>query len=179
MNGWGIDDAWTLFLDRDGVLNRRIAGGYVLKHAQFEWLPGVLPALRILTSRFGRTVIATNQQGVGKGRMTEEDLGIIHRKMVEQARYAGAHVDAVYACTALAGAGDPCRKPASGMAERAAREFPAIDRTRAVMVGDAASDIGFARAAGMRAVFIGPDGSTAEAADARFDSLYDFALALG
>ena len=179
MNDWGVDDAWTLFLDRDGVLNRRIVGGYVLKHAQFEWLPGVLPALRLLTSRFGTTVIATNQQGVGKGLMTEEDLAAVHRKLVAQARYAGARIDAVYACTALADAGDPCRKPSPGMAERAVREFPTVDLTRAIMVGDTASDIGFARAAGMRAVFIGVPGATAQSADARFDSLYDFALALG
>lgn len=179
MTDWPIDGDWTLFLDRDGVLNRRIVGGYVLEHRQFEWLPGVLPALRTLTRRFGRTVVVTNQQGVGKGLMTADDLSVIHRKMLEQARYAGSEIDAVYACTSLATAGDHRRKPGAGMFADAAAEFPEIAPARSVMVGDSPSDIAFARAAGMHAVYIGPPGPTASAADAAFPTLYDFALTLG
>lgn len=176
---WAVDRSWALFLDRDGVLNRRIVGDYVRTHTQFEWLPGVLPALGMLTRRFGRVVVVTNQQGVGKGLMTEEDLAVTHRKLLEQARFAGAHVDAIYACGSLASEGDPRRKPGPGMGHEAQRQFPEIDFSRAVMVGDSASDIGFARACGMRAVFIGPPGATADEADARHDNLYDFALSLG
>jgi len=72
-----IDQRWTLFLDRDGVLNRRIVGGYVTKTSKFEWLPGVLQALHYLTDRFGLSVVVTNQQGVGKEMMTQEDLDTI------------------------------------------------------------------------------------------------------
>ena len=176
--GWGVDPTWTLFLDRDGVLNRRIVGGYVLKHTQYEWLPGVLPALAILTERFGRTVVVTNQQGVGKGLMTADDLVVIHRKLLEQARYGGAQIDAVLACTSLASVGDPRRKPGTGMADEARERFPEIDLRRSVMVGDSPSDIAFGRAAGMRTVFIGSAGLSAEEPDAHCASLWDLALAL-
>ena len=176
---WDVDDSWALFLDRDGVLNRRIVGGYVTKPSAFEWLPGVLPALRLLTSRFSPTVIVTNQQGVGKGLMSAADLDEVHRKLREQARYAGADIDAIYACTSLASEGDPRRKPGIGMFADARAEFPGIAPERSIMVGDSASDIAFARAAGMHAVHIGGPGAAALAADHSFAYLYDFALALG
>ena len=72
------EENWTLFLDRDGVINRRLPGAYVQHWDQFEFLPGVLPALSILANYFAHLIIVTNQQGIGKGLMTESDLQKIH-----------------------------------------------------------------------------------------------------
>jgi len=171
-----VDKSWTLFLDRDGVLNRRIIGGYVLHVDQFEWLPGVLPGLAKLTPLFGRTIIVTNQQGVGKGLMSTEDLRIIHSKMRQQAAFAGANIDAIYACTALASANAPCRKPSPGMADTAKQEFPRIDFAKSVIVGDSVSDMQFGQARGMRTVFVGkPEACTA---DQYVANLWEFALSV-
>ena len=171
-----IDAHWTLFLDRDGVLNRRLVGDYVKRPGEFVWLPGVLPALRLLTPRFGRTVVVTNQQGVGKGLMTQGDLDVIHGKMRQQAAFEHARIDAVYACTALAAAGDARRKPGTGMALEARADFPAIDFARSVLVGDSPSDIAFGRGVGMYCVRIAAKEDPG--ADATFANLYDFAAAL-
>ncbi|MEQ1747759.1 MAG: HAD-IIIA family hydrolase, partial [Saprospiraceae bacterium] len=72
----------ALFLDRDGVINRRTAGEYARTPADFEFLPGVLEAVKILSAQFGRIVVVTNQAGIGKGLMTGADLADVHQKML-------------------------------------------------------------------------------------------------
>ena len=69
-----IDEDWTLFLDRDGVINVRIIDGYVTKIEEFEFLPNVIEALRIFKNKFKYIIVVTNQQGVGKGIMKFEDV---------------------------------------------------------------------------------------------------------
>ncbi len=172
-----IDNSWTLFLDRDGVLNRRIIGGYVTKTSEFEWLPGVLQALQYLTDRFGTTVVVTNQQGVGKGLMTDEDLASIHSMMKQKASFANANIDAIYSCTGLAADNPKCRKPNPGMAKKARKEFPQIDFEKSVMVGDTQSDIDFGLNLGMATIFIGPMKN--KSADKTFSNLWEFAQWLG
>ena len=151
----GIDSTWTLFLDRDGVLNRRLVDDYVKTPWEFEWLPGVIPALKHLRPRFRRMIVVTNQQGVGKGLMSAEDLATIHRRMNAQATAAGVPFDGVYTCTALAAERDACRKPSPGMGLAAQRDYPDIDFAKSIMVGDSPSDMDFGRGLGMRCVGIG------------------------
>lgn len=171
MNYAEVDTTWTLFLDRDGVLNRRLVDDYVKHPGEFEWLPGVLPALRLLRPRFGRVVVVTNQQGVGKGLMREADLHGIHDVMTAQAAEVGVHFDGIYVCTALAADEDPCRKPAPGMAYAAQADFADISFSRSVMVGDSPSDMAFGRGVGMHCVGIGRRVREEE----QYDSLYDWA----
>jgi D-glycero-D-manno-heptose 1,7-bisphosphate phosphatase len=147
-------EAWTLFLDRDGVINERIPNGYVLSRGQFVLLPGVTEALTALTTLFHRIIIVTNQQGIGKGLMTEEDLEDIHRYMQEQIHDAGGRIDAVYYCPSLEGTIPSCRKPAIDMGMAARRRFPEISFRRSVMVGDAPSDMLFGKRLGMKLVFV-------------------------
>ena len=146
---------WTLFLDRDGVLNRRLVDDYVKHPGEFEWLPGVRDALVELRRRFARVVVVTNQQGVGKGLMTVADLAAVTERMEEEAAAVGVRFDGVYVCTALARDNDPCRKPGTGMALQARRDFPEIDFTRSIMVGDSPSDMAFGNKLGMRCIGIG------------------------
>src|SRR5512140_305773 len=91
-----IDSGWTLFLDRDGVINTRILGGYVQKWEQFEFLPGFLEAIKILSLAFSRIIVVSNQQGIGKGLMTEEELGILHRNMVAVIEKHGGRIDRIF-----------------------------------------------------------------------------------
>jgi D-glycero-D-manno-heptose 1,7-bisphosphate phosphatase len=75
---WNIDASWTLFLDRDGVVNKRLMNDYVKSVGEFELLPDVDEAIRLAGSVFGTIVVVTNQQGIGKGLMTERNLSDIH-----------------------------------------------------------------------------------------------------
>lgn len=148
-------NGWSLFLDRDGVLNRRIPGGYVRHVAELEVLDGVAEAVARLSAVATRVVVVTNQAGVGKGLMTQAMLDDVHRELVSRLTAAGGRIDAVFACPHRAEDACGCRKPAPGLAWQALRRFPEIDLMRSVMVGDSTSDGAFARAAGMRAVLIG------------------------
>jgi len=144
----------TLFLDRDGVINRRIPGQYITRWEDFEFLPGVLTALRILNPLVGRIVIATNQQGIKKGIFDETALRQVHQEMLEHIRKAGGRIDKVYYCPELATTNPRCRKPNPGMAEQAQADFPEINFHQSMMVGDSASDIQFANQLGMKSARI-------------------------
>ncbi len=150
-----IDSTWTLFLDRDGVINRRLIGEYVKNWSEFEFLPGVLSSLALFAHRFGRLLVVTNQQGIYKGLMTESDLHAIHARMHAAIEAHGGRLDGIYHC-AGSDADDPsqCRKPRIGMARQAKRDFPTIDFRRSLMVGDSVSDLQFGRNVGMYTVWI-------------------------
>lgn len=144
----------ALFLDRDGVINRRLVGEYVRNWDEFEFLPGVFESLKIFNGLFSRIFIVTNQQGIGKGLMTGDDLALIHQRMLKEISRNGGRIDRIYYCPDLAGTGSKFRKPRPGMALQAAAEFPDIHLESSVMVGDGQGDIGFASNAGMQSVFI-------------------------
>lgn len=149
-----MDKSWTLFLDRDGVINRRPMNDYVKSWEEFAFLPGVLDALEMLSQRFGRIIVVTNQQGVGKQVMTEEDLQQIHRLMIRYIERAGGRIDAVYYCADLETHAGNCRKPGIRMAEAARRDFPEVAFERSIMAGDTLADLQFGMNAGMTTVYI-------------------------
>ena len=170
----------TLFLDRDGVLNVRIPDEYV--QTPEAWVPveGLAEALRLLAIDFQCIVVVTNQAGIGKGLMTEEDLRAVHAKMFALASAAGGRIDGAYHCPHRSDAGCSCRKPATGMGWLALVEFPEIDFSQSWMVGDSASDMQFGKSLGMRTVLIAGKAEEEKTLakmniDFRFDSLLDFA----
>jgi histidinol-phosphate phosphatase family protein len=142
---------WTLFLDRDGVINHRIVDGYVRTKEEFVLLDKVVPAIRRLRTVFGRIIVVTNQQGIGKGLMSAEDVEKIHQYMIEQLDHA---IDKVYFAPNLATENSPLRKPNTGMALMAKKDFPMIRFAQSVMVGDSISDMIFGNSAGMKTVFL-------------------------
>lgn len=75
---WGIDHTWTLFLDRDGVINERLMGAYVRSIDEFKFLQEIPETIAQLSTIFGRVIVVTNQQGIGKGLMTERNLEEVH-----------------------------------------------------------------------------------------------------
>jgi D-glycero-D-manno-heptose 1,7-bisphosphate phosphatase len=82
LNDLNIDNSWTLFLDRDGVINNRIIDDYIKDWEDFEFIDRVLEAMQKLSLIFGKILIVTNQQGIGKGLMIENDLNKVHAKMM-------------------------------------------------------------------------------------------------
>jgi len=152
-----INKAWTLFLDRDGVINKRILGGYVQNWEQFEFLPGVTDAMKLLSPEFSRILVVSNQQGIGKGLMTETELDTLHKKMIAEVDRYGGRIDRIYYSPHLEKEGSVLRKPNVGMALLAKKEFPGIEFKRSVMVGDSISDMVFGRRLKMKTFFISKD----------------------
>ncbi|HEY4148540.1 MAG TPA: HAD-IIIA family hydrolase [Chitinophagaceae bacterium] len=176
-----IDKNWTLFLDRDGVINHEKEGDYIYNAAEFVFYDGVTAALKLLERRFGDVILVTNQRGIGKELMTELDLMDIHNHMLKKIEGAGGRIDAIYYCTSIDNQ-HPDRKPQPGMALKAKEDFPAIDFSKSVMVGNKMSDMLFGRNAGMHTVYLQtthPDQPLPNPAiDLAFKSLLNFAEAL-
>jgi D-glycero-D-manno-heptose 1,7-bisphosphate phosphatase len=169
-----VDSSWTLFLDRDGVINTRKVGGYIENWDEFEFLPGVLPALAALSNVFNRIVVVTNQQGVGKGIMTHQTLDDIHDRLIRSAKENGGKINKVYACTELAVNNPVCRKPNVGMGIMARRDYPEIDFKKSLLVGDSASDIDFGFRLGMKTCFVGSrDKNITPTPDLYINALYE------
>ena len=138
----------TLFLDRDGVINRWLPGDYVRSWDQFAFLPGILECLRAWSGKFKHIILVSNQRGVGKGKMTQEQLDAVHARMHSEIARAGGRIDGIYVCTGVEES-DPRRKPNPGMFEEACRDFPDIRPERSLMLGDSRYDRDFARNCGM------------------------------
>lgn len=151
---WEIDKTWTLFLDRDGVINVRDFNGYITKEEDFVFIDGVLEALKGFSEVFGRIVVVTNQQCIGKEIIPEDTLNQIHAKMISEIENAGGRIDKVYFAPQLASEISIYRKPNSGMADLAQADFPEIDFKKSIMVGDSISDLQFGKNKGMKTVFI-------------------------
>ncbi len=131
----------TIFLDRDGTINRkRPEGDYVKSWEEFEFLPGALAGIRAMAETGARMICVTNQRGIARNRMTEEDLDNIHAHMMDAIRRAGGRIDAIYHCPHEGGECD-CRKPLTGMFQRARTDFPDIEFSSAIVAGDAISDM--------------------------------------
>jgi D-glycero-D-manno-heptose 1,7-bisphosphate phosphatase len=167
-----IDRTWTLFLDRDGVINRRLIGGYIQHWDQFDFLPGVPEAIRKFSAIFGRIIVVSNQQGVGKGLMTGADVDAIHKQMQTELEKHGGRIDAVFFSPHLHADGSLQRKPNVGMALQARRLFPGIRFRRSIMAGDSVSDMVFGKRLGMTTVLVGGDITLARNNPGRVDFIF-------
>ncbi|HTL83119.1 MAG TPA: HAD family hydrolase [Bacteroidia bacterium] len=174
LSDWNIDKSWTLFLDRDGVINKRFPGDYVKRVDEFEFLPGVLDTIVELSVLFGRLIVVTNQQGIGKGLYTHDDLLKIHDHMTEEVEKAGGKIDAVFYAPQLKEENSPMRKPGIGMALQAKKIFPEIEFSKSIMIGDSPGDMEFGKRAGMKTVFVGKKEDAGVAVDAAIDALEKF-----
>lgn len=172
---------WSLFLDRDGVINVGKEHGYTLSADEFLFYPDALDAMKILRDKFSKIFVVTNQRCVGRGLLTVDDLEGIHDLMNKKVVEAGSKIDRVYYSIDLEDSA-PNRKPNTGMAMMAKRDFPNIQFNQSIMVGNKLSDMQFGRNAGMFTVFLATtDPQTPmphELIDARFDSLFEFARSL-
>ena len=131
----------TLFLDRDGVINKKLEGKYVRNFSEFEFIPGALDSISKLSNLFNRILIVTNQQGIAKGIMSEADLNTLHTQMQERIEKLGGKINKIYYCPHLQDMDCMCRKPKSGMIEQAIIDFPEINIKNSYLIGDSDSDI--------------------------------------
>lgn len=143
-----------VILDRDGVLNREADDeGYVCEPAQFEWLPGALEALALLHRAQVYLSVATNQSGVGRGRMSLKQLEAVHARMLEEARAHGAPLDALLVCPHAPQEACGCRKPAAGLIESAIARS-GVPAAQTLLVGDDQRDLEAAARAGVAAALV-------------------------
>lgn len=144
----------ALFLDRDGIINERIMGGYVTTPSAFKLIPECLELFKWAKDHGYLTVIVTNQQGIGKGLMTEQDLAKVHAYMCSLLAEHGFTPDAIEYCPDLDGTNSPRRKPAPGMLLDAAQKLD-IDLSSSWMIGDSISDAQAGKHAGTKTILVG------------------------
>jgi D-glycero-D-manno-heptose 1,7-bisphosphate phosphatase len=148
-----IGNLRTVFLDRDGVINRHCPGDYVKRWEEFEFLPRAKEALALLSGAGLRLIAVTNQRGVARGVMTADALSEIHRRMLAELTVAGASIAAVFACTHDEGA-CTCRKPRTGLFEQAQSSFPGLAFHEAALIGDSLSDLDAGSRLGCRSFLV-------------------------
>ena len=148
-----IDKSWTLFLDRDGVINVESVGSYITSWSEFQFHDGALNAIKSLSQVFGNIVVVSNQRGVGRGIMTMESLREISNNMSMAVAESGGRITKAYNCTAVTD-DDRNRKPNTGMALQAQEDFPGIDFKKSIMVGNSMSDMEFGKRMSMHTVFL-------------------------
>ncbi len=148
----------AVFIDRDGTLTQEV--GYVNHPERLRLLPRSAQAVRRLNEAGIAAVVVTNQAGVARGYFSEEVLAAVNAALVAQLKDAGAFLDGIYVCLHHPTEGVPpyrvvcdCRKPKPGLLQRAAADH-GLDLARSTLVGDKASDLVAARAAGARGVLV-------------------------
>jgi len=174
-------DARYVFLDRDGVINRKVPEGkYVAHWSDAAILPGVEDAIAVLNRSGRRVIVVSNQRGVALGYYTPADVEKLQEQLQEHLAAHGARIDRFYYCPHDKDECD-CRKPRTGMFEQAFLDFPGASPANSVVIGDSISDIEAAQAMGTPSIFIAGDPATqkegadraAVLADARAESLID------
>jgi len=141
----------AVFLDRDGTISRDVP--YCSRPEDFELLPMVAEAIKLLNDHGLKVIVVTNQSGVGRGYFTEDMLAQIHQKMVDELAKTGAFVDAIYYCPHHPDENCECRKPKPKMILQAARDLD-INIRRSYFVGDSDLDIEAGKRAGCRTVLV-------------------------
>ena len=167
-----IDNSWTIFIDRDGVINHEKHLDYIHTWDEFVFYEGVKDAIKIFAEVFNRVVVVTNQKGVGKGLTKLEDLNTIHANMKAAIEEAGGRIDAIYFCADL-NEDSPNRKPNPGMGLMAKNDFPEIDFNKAIMIGNTISDMEFGRNLGVHTVFLPTTRPDVDINDQRIDLVTD------
>ncbi len=142
-------------LDRDGVLNRPVEG-WLASVDEWVWERGALAGLARLAVARVRVSIATNQSGIGRGTVTEAEVGAVHRWLAEDLRRREVDLVGIFCCPHAPGDGCRCRKPRPLLVEEAVLAS-GVPAAQAVLVGDSVRDIQAAHAVGVGAVLVGPD----------------------
>jgi histidinol-phosphate phosphatase family protein len=168
-----IDHSWTLFLDRDGVINEKRENDYVKNWSEFSFINGSLEAISVLSNFFGKIIIVTNQRGVGKGIMSLEDLKFIHERMLNEIKLNSGKIDKIYYCIDVSEYSF-FRKPNIGMGNKAKIDYPEIEFNKSIIVGDSISDIEFGEKLGMKKILIGLNEKDYFGIDGIFKSLHEF-----
>jgi D-glycero-D-manno-heptose 1,7-bisphosphate phosphatase len=151
-----------VFLDRDGTINVKApAGRYITAADQLALLPAAAEAIQQLNAAGVWVGVVTNQRGIARGEMTEDDLQAVHVRLAEELAGADAHFDAIYYCPHEQGTCS-CRKPQPGLLLAAQRDHPGLRFAAAALIGDGASDVEAGRRLGMTTILLAPDGASSD-----------------
>lgn len=142
----------AILLDRDGTINVERAD-YVLEPAQLQLLPGALQAMARISLWGIPVLVLTNQSSVGRGLLSEEMLVAIHTRLREELASSGGRIDDFFVCPHHPDAGCSCRKPRPGLLMQAAVRY-GLDLSQCLMIGDSATDLLAAQAAGCPALLV-------------------------
>lgn len=141
----------AVFLDRDGTIARDVH--YCRRPEDFELLPTVPEAIRLLNANSFKVVVVTNQSGIARGYFTEETLIQIHKKMKDELKKHGAGVDAIYYCPHHPEDGCDCRKPKTALFLKATKKLD-INLGLSYVVGDMQMDLDTGKALGCKTVLV-------------------------
>jgi D-glycero-D-manno-heptose 1,7-bisphosphate phosphatase len=166
-----IDKTWTLFLDRDGVINHEKHNDYIHIWEEFIFYEGVKQAITIFSQIFCRVIVITNQRGIGKGVTTLDNLNLIHQNMAAEIKQAGGKIDAVYFCPDVDN-NSLNRKPNTGMGLQAQKDFEEIDFSKTIMVGNTLSDMKFGKNLGAYTIFLPTTRPEVDTKDILIDAVY-------
>jgi len=137
----------TVFLDRDGVINKEV--GYLHKIQDFEFIDGVFEACLYFQSLNYQIIIVTNQSGIGRGYYDEDTFHVVNNWMLNQFKDQGVNILDVFFCPHAPEANCNCRKPKPGMFNQANDKY-SIDTKKSWMIGDKEADIQAANSAGIQ-----------------------------
>ena len=147
----------AVFIDRDGVINKDPGGwtkhNYVTKWAEFKFLPGALDALKKLNNNGIKAILISNQAGVNKGYFSKKELDEVTDKMLLEIRRNNGNVEDVYYCVHKEEDNCNCRKPKTGLLEKAAGEY-GIELNKTYFIGDTKVDIIAGRRVGCKTIFV-------------------------
>ena len=171
----------AVFLDRDGVINKYV--GFLRNIDEFELLPGVAKAIKLINESGYLCIVVTNQPVIARGEVTVAELDEIHNKMETLLGFEGSYVDALYYCPHHPHKGYEgeiaelkvdcdCRKPKPGMLLKAAKDFN-IDLENSWMIGDGENDVQAGKNAGCKTVYIKREEKEVEA-DVTVGNLLEF-----
>jgi len=156
----GIKDFWhrkVIFLDRDGVINERPSRGeYVKNWEDFKFLPGAIESLKILAEEGYHIFLVSNQAGIGRGMMTEQDLSFVHQEFLEELKKQNVEIAGFYYCPHEMNENCDCRKPKPGLFLKAAKDYN-INLRKAIFVGDEDRDKEAAKATGCKFIRVTPE----------------------
>jgi histidinol-phosphate phosphatase family protein len=164
----------ALFLDRDGVINKRLLNKYIKNTQEFIFEENALKAIELLSKIFYKIVVVTNQQGIGKGLMSTQELNTVHNYMLNSVEQANGKLHLILHSPYLNEENHISRKPNIGMINFAKETFDDIDLQHSYMVGDMPSDMKLARNANLKAIYIENQYESCSDYDFRFKSLYQF-----
>jgi D-glycero-D-manno-heptose 1,7-bisphosphate phosphatase len=151
----------VVFLDRDGVINRD-SPDYIKSWSEFEFLPGSLEAIKLLTLNGFATIVITNQSVINRKMVSGKMLNHMHTLMKQAVTSKGGQIKDIFFCPHVPKDRCNCRKPSPGLIFKAKQKYR-IDIATSVMVGDSAKDIECARNAGCGHAVLVKTGNGSEA----------------
>lgn len=141
----------AVFIDRDGTINVDVH--YLSDPDKFELYPGVCEGIKRLKANGFKIIIVTNQSGIGRGYFSERQLSDVHERMKTEFRKFGVELDGIYYCPHHPDDNCNCRKPNTGLFEKAIKEHN-VDAGKSYVLGDKILDVAAGKKIGARTVLI-------------------------